>query len=193
MNWKTLALVVFLFLAGTLFGRTVLWPPSPPRPPLPVKTDTVFVHDTMTVKEYIDRWRVERDTINLVRTVTIYDTTLVACQEIKPRRRMVSAVFGEAYGDSTFVLSERMSSRGDSLIFRLFNEEIYTAGMPARISIDSMGASIEWRDFPTQDNSISFFKKIGYMLIGAGAFAVIDRIGDVGQGSSDRRSSDEYE
>ena len=184
MNWKTLALVVVLLLGGVAFARIVVWPPSDPRPPLPVKPDTTYIdRPGPTQVEYRDRWIVKRDTINLIRTVTIYDTTRVACQDVSPRRRIVSAVFGKAYGDSTFVLSERMSFGNDSLSFQLFNEDIYTGGMPARISTDSIGAVIEWRDFPTQRNSISFFKKVGYMLIGAGAYAVIDGVGEIGQGS----------
>jgi hypothetical protein len=164
------------------------------RPPLPpAKPDTVFVdRPGPTEVEYRDRWRVERDTINLVRTVVEYDTTFVACQELKPRRRIISAVFGEAYGDSTFVLSERQSFNGDSLEFQLTTEEIYTDGMPARISIDSIGAAIEWRDFPTSNNSTSFFKKLEYALIGIGAYVVVDKIWNSDSGSSDQGSYDEY-
>ena len=192
---KKLGVWVSLILVGLFLSRCVLWPASPPRPmpPPQLVTDTVFVHDTMTVTEYVDRWRVEHDTINLVRTVTVYDTTRIACQSLKPRRRIISAVFGEVYGDSTLVLSETQSFVNDSLAFQRVIENIWTNGMPSRISIDSIGTAIEWRDFPTQDNSISFFKKIEWMLKGIGAYIVIDKAAQIGKGSSSSRgNSDDH-
>lgn len=186
--------VVLLFLAGAVFAR-VVWPPIDPKPPIPViVTDTIFVHDTLTVKEIETRWRVRTDTVNLVRTVTVFDTTRIACQNLKPRRRIIAAVFGETYGDSTLVLSERMSFVNDSLSFQKLTENIYTNGIVRRISIDSVGSHIEWKDFPTQRNSISLFKKIEYIFYGAVGYIILDKAAQIGkEDSSPRGHSNEYE
>lgn len=176
--------VVLLFLAGAVFAR-VVWPPIDPKPPIPViVTDTVFVHDTLTEKEIEVRWRVKTDTINVVQTVTVFDTTRIACQDMKPRRRIIAADFGETYGDSTLVLSERLSFVNDSLSFQNLIENIYTNGIVRRISIDSEGTHIEWKDFPTRGNSISFFKKVEYILYGVGGYIILDKAAQIGKGSS---------
>lgn len=187
--------VVLLFLAGVVFARVVLMPPDDAKPPVPqIVTDTVFVHDTLTLTEIEVRWRVQTDTINLVQTVTVYDTTRIACQQLKPRRRIIAAVFGETYGDSTLVLSERMSFVNDSLSFQKLTENIYTNGIVRRISIDSVGSHIEWKDFPIQRNSISFFKKVEYILYGVAGYIILDKAAQIGKGSSsDRGSSNEHE
>lgn len=108
----------------------------------------------------------------MTRTVTEYDTIRVACPDLTPKHYILGAVFGEEYGATTSVLTERVSFEGDSLTFQNTEEDIYTDGMPAHISIDSAGPTITWRDFPNP-NSVSIFKKLEYGLIGAGAMAVI--------------------
>lgn len=174
---KQIGLGVFLILAGLFLGRCVLWPPEPPRPPTPTKTDTVFVSDT--VIEERDRWRVEKDTVLLTQRVTVFDTIRIACRELKPRYYILGAEFGEEYGDTTSVLTESVSFSRDSLNFQNTIEDIYTNGMPRRISIDSTGVGVEWRDFPTQDNSISILEAGKWMGIGIGGYIVVDGILDL--------------
>lgn len=141
---------------------------------LPAAPETVLVHmPAETAKVFI----VERDTINTVVTRYVYDTVRVACQDLSPRRRLLSAVFAAKVGDTTKVLSELMSFSDDSLTFQQQTESVYTLGMPRRIGTDLEGATIEWIPFPTEKiNSCSIWTRIAHLTVGAGGGILLGEV-----------------
>lgn len=166
-----------LIVLGITIGWLVRPRPPSPRPPLPAKTDTVYVDRPGPTQIELDTLWMPPETVrvNTVFTRIEYDTVRVLCSEVRPRRNIVSAVFGSTYGDSSFVLSELMKYERDSLTFQLVSETIYTNGMPARISSDLDGAVIDWRPFPEPKNSsLSIFDKILWALVGYGGGKVIE-------------------
>lgn len=168
-------------MLGVVVGAFVLgWisrpKPPPAKPPQPTKTDTMFVA-TPSIPERVQErvFLPGADVLIPVRyEVTIFDTVSIPCAEIAPRRRILSAEFGKAYGDTTLVASELMTSNGNSLVFRSQIESLYTDGTPLRIWNELDGIRIEWQEIPTiRVNSCSIGKTLLSGLVGCGACSLL--------------------
>jgi len=162
-------------LIGLVVGAGVMWyalshDSTPPPPPRPVVAETTYVdRPGPTETEYVDRW-LPQDTayVPAPYEVVIFKPVATACAEVETRRRIISAVFGEAVGDTAWVLSETMSALGDSLQFQLQEEGIYTEGFPKRMYTTLGGTAFDWIDFPVERrSSCSIFhdaKVAGYAI-----------------------------
>ena len=174
----------YLVMVGVVIGAFVLgWlsrpKPPPPRPPYPVKTDTLYV-TAPSIPEKVQKlvFTPGADVPVPVRyEVAIFDTVSVPCAEIAPRRRILSAEFGKSYGDTTLVASELMTSSGNSLVFRSQIESLYTDGIPLRIWNELDGIRIEWQEIPEiRINSCSIGTKLLSGLVGCGACSLLTGI-----------------
>ena len=169
-----LAVVAAALGLGWYFGSRP--PEVPPKPPGPTKTDTVYVK-LPSVPEVVQ---------DLVFTpgmdvpfpvpyeVVIFQPDTVSCEDIETRSRILSAEFGEAYGDTSSVAIESMSSIGGSLVFQSKIEKLYTNGMPRRIWLDSGQTMVEWIDYPVvKVNSCSLGTKLLSGAVGCGTCSIL--------------------
>jgi hypothetical protein len=172
-----LAVVAAAVGLGWYFGSRP--PEVPPRPPKPVKTDTVF-YPVPSIPERVQELVFTPGTdvpFQVPYEVVIFQPDTVPCQEIEPRSRIMSAEFGEAYGDTSSVAIESMSYANGSLVFQSSIERLYTDGMPKRIWTESGQTKVEWIEYPVvRVNSCSIGTKLLSGAVGCGACTVLGLI-----------------
>lgn len=171
----------YLVMVGVVVGAFLVgWlsrpKPPPPRPPMPAKTDTIYVQ-LPSVPEKVQElvFTPGADVpFPVPYEVVIFQPDTVACEEITSRTRILSGEFGTEYGDTTSIALERMSYENGSLVFQSTIEKLYSDGMPRRIWIDSGRTKVEWVDFPViRVNSCSIGTKLLSGLVGCGACSLL--------------------
>lgn len=174
----------YLVMVGVVIGAFFVgWlsrpKPQPPRPPLPVKTDTFWM-TAPSIPEKVQKlvFTPGSDVPYIVPyRVEVFRPDTVACKEITSRTRIMSAEFGMEYGDTSSVALETMTYENNSLVFRSKIERLYSAGMPRRIWIDSARTMVEWVDYPViRVNSCSIGKTVLSGLVGCGACSLLTGI-----------------
>lgn len=174
----------YLVMVGVVVGAFVLgWltrpKPEPPRPPQPVKTETLYV-TAPSIPEKVQELVFTPGTdvpFPVPYEVVVFQPDTVACEEITSRTRIMSAEFGMEYGDTASIALETMTYENGSLVFRSKIERLYSDGMPRRIWIDSTRTKVEWVDYPViRVNSCSIGKTLLSGLVGCGACSLLTGI-----------------
>lgn len=174
----------YLVMVGVVVGAFVLgWltrpKPEPPRPPQPVKTETLYV-TAPSIPEKVQELVFTPGSdipFPVPYEVVIFQPDTIPCEEVETRSRIMSAEFGTQYGDTSSVAIESMSFENGSLVFRSHIERLYTDGMPIRMWLDSGRTKVEWIDYPTiRVNSCSIGKTLLSGLVGCGACSLLTGI-----------------
>lgn len=177
-------IVAWVLAVGTAFGLG--WyvgsrpPDVPPRPTPPdVVTETTYVA-APSVPEIVQEMVFTPGPdvpFPVAYERIIFQPDTVPCQEVESRSRIMSADFGEKYGDTTSVAIESMSYANGSLVFRSSIERLYTDGMPKRIWLESGQTKVEWIEYPVvRVNSCSIGTKVLSGAVGCGACTVLGLI-----------------
>lgn len=171
--------LVLVLIGVGLVGLGWILAPNPPpkRPPRPTKT-VVIDMPIPSIPERVQEFVFTPGTdvpVLVPYQVEVFLPDTIPCEEITSRTRIMSAEFGESYGDTSSVALEKMSYVNGSLVFLSRIERLYTDGMPKRIWTDSEILKVEWVDFPVmKTNSCSIFTKAGWGLIGAGGIKLVE-------------------
>lgn len=174
----------YLVMVGVVVGAFLLgWllrpKPVPPKPPMPTKTDTVYV-TAPSIPEKVQELVFTPGSdvpFPVPYEVVVFQPDTVECEEITSRTRIMSAEFSQEYGDTSSVALETMSYENGALVFRSTIERLYTDGMPKRIWTESGRTKVEWVEYPViRVNSCSIGKTLLSGLVGCGACSLLTGI-----------------